>query len=265
MTTLPPVLTTAQPVLTTITTTTMTTTIPVTISLPVVVDIATDMKNSTAEQKVAMETILETLDNTTEIHKEITDIVTILDDLTIALDNIINLAGMKKRRSVSSNCENVENLISSYAIAITDLETILDKLDSVGITGIQQIDDYIATAIEVFEEKRTELLDGRNNLEQYYEQQCILTTTIPSTTTTSSVAAIIATAEEVKTDTEKKIDELEEILASLDPVLDSDLIESLNTLLNFFNLLNGKIDGIASVSEASVSETNRRTKREETG
>ena len=240
----------------------MTTTIPVTISLPVVVDIATDMKNSTAEQKVAMETILETLDNTTEIHKEITEIVTFLDDLTIALDNIINLAGMKKRRSISSNCENVENLISSYAIAINDLETILDKLDSVGITGLQQIDDYIATAIEVFEEKRTELLDGRNNLEQYYEQQCIATTTIPSTTTTSSVAAIIATAEEVKTDTEKKIDELEEILASLDPVLDSDLIESLNTLLNFFNLLNGNLDAIASVSEPSP---NGRIKREETG
>ena len=66
----------------------------------------------------------------------------------------------------------------------------------------------------------------------------------------------------MKTDTERKIDELEEILASLDPVLDSDLIESLNTLLNFFNLLNGNLDAIASVSEPSP---NRRIKREETG
>lgn len=134
------VLTSGQPVLTTTTYTTKTTATPVTISLPVVFDVATDMKNSTAEQKSAMETILETLDNTTEIHKEITDIVTILDDLTIALDNIISLVGMRKRRSVSSNCENVENLISLYAIAIADLETILDKLDSIGITGIQQVD-----------------------------------------------------------------------------------------------------------------------------
>ena len=76
------------------------------------------MKNTTAVQKEVMETLLETLDSTTEIHKEITEIVTFLDDLTIALDNIISLAGMRKRRSVSSNCKNVEELIASYAIAI---------------------------------------------------------------------------------------------------------------------------------------------------
>merc|ERR1719350_2462970 len=140
----PPLLTTAQPVLTTTTTTTRTTTIPVTISLPVVVIVATDMKNSTAVQKEVMETLLETLDNTTEIHKEIAEIVTFLDDLTIALDNIISLAGMRKRRSVSSNCQNVEALIASYAIAIRDINTILDKLNSVGTTGVQTIDDYIA-------------------------------------------------------------------------------------------------------------------------
>ena len=237
----------------------MTTTIPVTISLPVVVDIATDMKNSTAEQKEAFENLLETLDNATEIYNEITEIVTLLDNLTIALDNIISLAGM---RSISSNCQNVENFISSYAIAITDLEEILNKLDFVGITGVQQIDDYIATAIEVFEEKKTELLAGKSNFEQYNSQQCISTRTVRSTTTASSVAAIIAAAEKVKTDMENKIDALEEILASLDPDLDGDLIESLNTLHNTFNLLNGNLDAIASVSEPSP---NRRIKREETG
>merc|ERR1712008_161728 len=198
----------------------------------------------------------------TEIHKEIAEIVTFLDDLTIALDNIISLAGMRKRRSVSSNCENVENLISSYVIAITDINTILDKLNSVGTTGIQTIDDYIAAAIVVFDEKKIELLDGRRNLEQYHAQQCVATTPGPTTTTTttSSVAAIIAAAEEVKTDTENKITELKTILASLDPDLDSDLIGSLNSLLSFFNLLNGNLNEIAS-----VSETNQRTKRGEMG
>ena len=255
-----PVLTTAQPVVTTTSTTTRTTTIPVTISLPVIVVIATDMKNGTAVQKEVLETILETLDNTTEIHKEIAEIVTFLDDLTIALDNIISLAGMRKRRSISSNCKNVENLISSYVIALTDINTILEKLNSVEATGIQTIDDYIATAKEVFKETRTELLDGKRNLDQYHAQQCVSTTPIPSTTTTSSVAAIIAAAEEVKTDTENKINELKTILASLDPDLDSDLIGSLNTLLSFFNLLNGNLDEIAS-----VSETNQRKKRGEMG
>ena len=218
------------------------------------------MKNSTAEQKEVMETLLETLDNTTEIHKEITEIVTFLDDLTLALDNIISLAGMRKRRSISSNCDNVENLISSYDIAITDINTILDKLNSVGTTGIQTIDDYIAAAIKVFDEKKIELLDGKSNLEQYHAQQCVPTTPGPTTTATSSVAAIIAAAEEVKTDTENKITELEAILASLDPDLDKDLIGSLNTLLSFFNLLSGNLNEIAS-----VSETNQRIRRGEMG
>ena len=207
-----------------------------------------------------METLLETLDNTTEIHKEITEIVTFLDDLTLALDNIISLAGMRKRRSISSNCDNVENLISSYDIAITDINTILDKLNSVGTTGIQTIDDYIAAAIKVFDEKKIELLDGKSSLEQYHAQQCVPTAPGPTTTATSSVAAIIAAAEEVKTDTENKITELEAILASLDPDLDKDLIGSLNTLLSFFNLLSGNLNEIAS-----VSETNQRIRRGEMG
>ena len=76
-------------------------------------------------------------------------------------------------------------------------------------------------------------------------------TTSGPTTTTSSVAAIIAAAEEVKTDTEDKISELESIIASLDPDLETDLIASLNTLLSFFNLLSGNLDEIASVSETS--------------
>ena len=218
------------------------------------------MKNSTAEQKEVMETLLETLDNTTQIHKEITEIVTFLDDLTLALDNIISLAGMRKRRSISSNCDNVQNLISSYAIAITDINTILDKLNAVGTTGIQTIDDYIAAAIKVFDEKKLELLDGKSNLDQYHAQQCVVTTPGPTTTATSSVAAIIAAAEEVKTDTEKRITELEAILASLDPDLDADLIGSLNTLLSFFNLLTGNLNQIAT-----VSETNQRIKRGEMG
>ena len=250
-----------------------TTMVPVTISLPVVVDLATDMKNSTAEQKEVMENILETLDNTTEIHKEISEIVTFLDDLAISLDNIISLAGMRKRRSTStSNCQDIEDLISYYSTAVTDIQTILDKLNAVGETGIQEIDDYISTAISVFEEKRSELLEGQDNLEQYYIQQCSTTMSSPTTTTmtttregtamttsdpratsttTSSVAAIIAAAEEVKTDTEEKISELESIIASLDPHLETDLIASLNTLLSFFNLLSGNLDEIASVSETS--------------
>ena len=261
LTTASPVLTTVQPVLTTLTTTTITTTILVTISLPVVVTIATDMKNTTAVQKEVMETLLETLDNTTEIHKEIAEIVTFLDDLTIALDNIISLAGMRKRRSVSSNCKNVEALIASYAIAITDINTVLDKLNSVGTTGVQTIDDYIAAAIKVFDEKKVELVDGKRNLEQYEAQQCVATTVGPTTTTTtSSVAAIIAAAEEVKTDTEEKITELQTILASLDPDLDSELIGNLNTLLSFFNLLTGNLNEITS-----VSDSNQRTKRGEMG
>ena len=208
-----------------------------------------------------METLLETLDNTTEIHKEITEIVTFLDDLTLALDNIISLAGMRKRRSISSKCDNVENLISSYDIAITDINTILDKLNAVGTTGIQTIDDYIAAAIKVFDEKKIELLDSKSNLEQYQAQQCVPTTTAgPTTTATSSVAAIIAAAEEVKTDTENKISELEAILASLDPDLDKDLIGSLNILLSFFNILSGNLNEIAS-----VSETNQRIRRGEMG
>ena len=249
-----------------------TTMVPVTISLPVVVDLATDMKNSTAEQKEVMENILETLDNTTEIHKEISEIVTFLDDLAISLDNIISLAGMRKRRSASiNNCQDIEDLISYYSTAVTDIQTILDKLNAVGETGIQEIDDYISTAISVFEEKRSELLEGQDNLEQYYIQQCSTTMSSPTTTmtttregtamttsdpratstTTSSVAAIIAAAEEVKTDTENKISELESIIASLDPDLEADLIASLNTLLSFFNLLSGNLDTIASVSETS--------------
>ena len=76
-------------------------------------------------------------------------------------------------------------------------------------------------------------------------------TTSGPTTATSSVAAIIAAAEEVKTDTEDKISELESIIASLDPELETDLIASLNTLLSFFNLLSGNLDEIASVSETS--------------
>ena len=246
-----------------------TTMVPVTISLPVVVDLATDMKNSTAEQKEVMENILETLDNTTEIHKEISEIVTFLDDLAISLDNIISLAGMRKRRSTStSNCQDIEDLISYYSTAVTDIQTILDKLNAVGETGIQEIDDYISTAISVFEEKRSELLEGQDNLEQYYTQQCSTTMSSPTTTmtttpegtamttsgpttATSSVAAIIAAAEEVKTDTEDKISELEAIIASLDPDLETDLIASLNTLLSFFNLLSGNLDEIASVSETS--------------
>ena len=249
-----------------------TTMVPVTISLPVVVDLATDMKNSTAEQKEVMENILETLDNTTEIHKEISEIVTFLDDLAISLDNIISLAGMRKRRSTStSNCQDIEDLISYYSTAVTDIQTILDKLNAVGETGIQEIDDYISTAISVFQEKRSELLEGQDNLEQYYIQQCSTTMSSPTTTmtttregtamttsgpratstATSSVAAIIAAAEEVKTDTEEKISELESIIASLDPDLETDLIASLNTLLSFFNLLSGNLDEIASVSETS--------------
>ena len=246
-----------------------TTMVPVTISLPVVVDLATDMKNSTAEQKEVMENILETLDNTTEIHKEISEIVTFLDDLAISLDNIISLAGMRKRRSASiNNCQDIEDLISYYSTAVTDIQTILDKLNAVGETGIQEIDDYISTAISVFEEKRSELLEGQDNLEQYYIQQCSTTMSSPTTTmtttregtamttsgpttATSSVAAIIAAAEEVKTDTEEKISELESIIASLDPDLEADLIASLNTLLSFFNLLSGNLDTIASVSETS--------------
>ena len=80
-----------------------------------------------------------------------------------------------------------------------------------------------------------------------------MTTSDPraTSTTTSSVAAIIAAAEEVKTDTENKISELESIIASLDPDLETDLIASLNTLLSFFNLLSGNLDEIASVSETS--------------
>ena len=72
-----------------------------------------------------------------------------------------------------------------------------------------------------------------------------------TSTATSSVAAIIAAAEEVKTDTEEKISELESIIASLDSDLETDLIASLNTLLSFFNLLSGNLDEIASVSETS--------------
>ena len=270
-TTSQPILTTAQPTLMT-TKTATTTMVPVTISLPVVVDLATDMKNSTAEQKEVMENILETLDNTTEIHKEISEIVTFLDDLAISLDNIISLAGMRKRRSTStSNCQDIGDLISYYSTAVTDIQTILYKLNAVGETGIQEIDDYISTAISVFQEKRSELLEGQDNLEQYYIQQCSTTMSSPTTTmtttregtamttsdpratstTTSSVAAIIAAAEEVKTDTENKISELESIIASLDPDLETDLIASLNTLLSFFNLLSGNLDEIASVSETS--------------
>ena len=114
--------------------------------------------------------------------------------------------------------------------------------------------------IQTFDEKKIELLDGKSNLDQYHAQQCVATTPVPTTTATSSVAAIIAAAEEVKTDTEKRITELEAILASLDPDLDADLIGSLNTLLSFFNLLTGNLNQIAT-----VSETNQRIKRGEMG
>ena len=156
------------------------------------------------------------------------------------------------------SCSSVNILISSYKAALSEIENILYKLNDIGTTINQSLNDFVEEAKESYTNHKTSFTTIKSNLEAEYNQMCpsvttnnVAKTTLPPKSLTSNLLTpthrptTLSLTNETKT-TVSKMDQIQSLVTSMQASTNT-IIEELKALLDDVDESNDDGKTLASV------------------